>query len=98
MFFPHIAGTSLLRVAILSIGTVTAALAQSGDKVQRIPLPPPNADFPISAAVVVPPGYETIYISGTVPQAINANAQGADKYGDTKTQTISALKQIQPLR
>jgi len=98
MFFPQMTAGPLLRFAVLALGTVTVALAQSGDKVQRIPLSPPNADFPISAAVVVPPGYETVYVSGTVPQAVTATAQAAaDKYGDTKTQTISVLKQIQSL-
>ncbi len=98
MYFPHIAAAPLFRFAVLALGSVTVALAQSGDKVQRIPLPPPNADFPISAAVIVPPGYETVYVSGTVPQALNPKAQTpADKYGDTKTQTISVLTQIQSL-
>jgi enamine deaminase RidA (YjgF/YER057c/UK114 family) len=71
----------------------TLALAQ-GDKVTRIPIP--NSDFPLSGAVVVPPGYETIYVSGTIPQPANPNAtNAAEKYGDTKTQTISVMKQIQ---
>ena len=35
------------------------AQAQSGDKVEHIPLP--NPDIPIAAAVVVPAGYDTIY-------------------------------------
>jgi enamine deaminase RidA (YjgF/YER057c/UK114 family) len=96
MSLTHVAGAPLLRMALFSISMVTAALAQSSDKVQRIPLA--NSDFPISAAVVVPPGYESIYVSGTVPQAVNPSAQNAaDKYGDTKTQTVSVLKQIQSL-
>ena len=72
----------------------TLALAQSGDKVTRIPIP--NSDFPISGVVVVPAGYETIYVSGTIPQPANPKATDpAEKYGDTKTQTISVMKQIQ---
>lgn len=98
MALTHFAGVPFLRIAFLSIGMVTSALAQSSDKIQRIPLPPPNSDFPISAAVVVPSGYETTYVSGTVPQAVNPKATNlADKYGDTKTQTVSVLKQIQSL-
>jgi enamine deaminase RidA (YjgF/YER057c/UK114 family) len=94
MFFTHVAGAPLIRIAFLTIGTVTAALAQSSDRVQRIPIP--NSDFPISGAVIVPSGYETVYVSGTIPQAVNPKAEAAaDKYGDTKTQTVSVLKQIE---
>jgi enamine deaminase RidA (YjgF/YER057c/UK114 family) len=81
-------------VFISCFAAASIALAQSGDKVARIPIP--NSDFPISGAVVVPPGYETIYVSGTIPQPANPNATTpADKYGDTKTQTVSVMKQIE---
>jgi hypothetical protein len=39
-------------------------VGQSADKVERIPIP--NSDFPISAAVVVPAGYDRIYVSGNI--------------------------------
>lgn len=100
MLLPRFAGISLVgSVAILSsLFTATIALAQSGDSVKRIPLPPPNQDFPISGAVIVPPGYETIYVSGTVPQPVNPKATSpVDKYGDTKTQTVSVLNQIKTM-
>ena len=98
MSFPHIASAFLVRFVLLLIGTAAIAFAQSSDKVTRIPLPPPNQDFPISAAVIVPQGYETVFVSGTVPQAVNPKAtNAAEKYGDTKTQTISVLTQIQSL-
>lgn len=73
----------------------TAALGQSGDKVERIPVA--NSDFPISAAVVVPSGYDTIYVSGNIPKVSNPNAPkgSTEAYGDTKTQTISVLQQIE---
>jgi len=72
-----------------------AALGQSGDKVERIPIA--DSDFPISAAVVVPSGYDTIYVSGNIPKVANPNAPkgSAEAYGDTKTQTISVLQQIE---
>jgi len=83
-----------LIVFLSCIAAATLALAQSTDIVKRIPLP--NSDFPISGAVVVPPGYETIYVSGTIPQPANPSATNpADKYGDTKTQTVSVMKQIE---
>lgn len=98
MFLARVPGISLVSsIAVLSsLFTAAIGMAQSGDGVKRIPLPPPNQDFPISGAVIVPPGYETIYVSGTVPQAVNPKATNpVDKYGDTKTQTMSVLKQIQ---
>jgi len=94
----HVARSSLLRlIPFLTVAAATLALAQSSDKVQRIPIP--NSDFPISGAVIVPPGYETIYVSGMVPKAIKPDAPkgSTEMYGDTKTQTISVLKQMQAL-
>jgi enamine deaminase RidA (YjgF/YER057c/UK114 family) len=96
MFLPNASGISLLGCAVVlsSLFAATLALAQSGDRVTRIPIP--NSDFPISGAVVVPPGYETIYLSGTIAQPANPKATDpAEKYGDTKTQTVSVMKQIQ---
>jgi enamine deaminase RidA (YjgF/YER057c/UK114 family) len=52
----------------------------------------------ISRAVVVPPGATTVYVSGITPAAVNPDAPAAQRtYGDTKTQTISILKQIEEI-
>lgn len=74
-----------------------AALGQTGEKVERVPMP--NPDIPIAAAVVVPEGYDTIYVSGHIAKVANPNAAkaGPEMYGDTKTQTISVLQQIEDL-
>lgn len=98
----HLASASavLRLIAFISCAAAaTLAFAQSGDGVKRIPMAPPNQDFPISAAVAVPPGFETLYISGMVPQVSNASAAkgSPEMYGDTKTQTISVLNQIKAL-
>ena len=81
--------------AALVFLVATAALAQSGDKVERLPMA--NPDLPIAGAVVVPAGYDTIYVSGHIPKVANANAPkgSTEMYGDTKTQTISVLQQIE---
>ncbi len=78
-----------------SAGALTPALAQLDDAVQRIPIP--NSDFPISAAVIVPPDYDTIYVSGNIPKVADPKAPkgSVQSYGDTKTQTISVLQQIE---
>jgi len=55
-----------------------------------------GTDFPISAAVTVPSGYETVYLSGALPPVINKDApkgSGA-AYGDTQAQTVGALTSI----
>ncbi len=95
MFITRVAGSSLVSLTLLFAGAFTSALAQSGDKVQRIPIP--NSDFPISAAVVVPPDYDTIYVSGNIPKVADPKAPkgSVQSYGDTKTQTISVLQQIE---
>ncbi len=63
--------------------------------VVRTPLPDGNP-FPISAAVTVRAGVDTVYVSGTLPSAINKDAPKgtAPVYGDMETQTVSALTSI----
>lgn len=57
----------------------------------------PNSDFPIAQAVEVPAGKTMVYVSGTVPPLIDekADKNSIAAYGDTKTQTIGALKAIE---
>jgi enamine deaminase RidA (YjgF/YER057c/UK114 family) len=52
---------------------------------------------PISSAVAVPTGQAYFWTSGTVPPPINpdAPARTRDRFGDTKTQAIGTLNQIQ---
>lgn len=60
--------------------------------------PIPDSDFPIAAAVEVPAGKATVYLSGVVPRAIHPDdspAGAAAGYGDTRTQTIDVLGSIQ---
>jgi enamine deaminase RidA (YjgF/YER057c/UK114 family) len=86
---------ALVCCAVLVLALCATALGQAGDKVEQVPLA--NPDFPISAAVVVPAGYDTIYVSGHIPKVANPNAPkgSPEMYGDTKTQTVSVLEQIE---
>ncbi|MGA2777133.1 MAG: RidA family protein [Steroidobacteraceae bacterium] len=54
------------------------------------------SDFPISAAVTVPSGYDTVFVSGALPPVINKDAPKGTvaAYGDTQTQTVGALTSI----
>ena len=72
------------------------AIAMAAPAVVRHPLPTGNT-FPISAAVEVPAGKTTVYLSGTVPKVADpaAAAGTVAAYGDTRTQTISVLTSIQ---
>lgn len=56
----------------------------------------PGSDFPIAAAVEVPAGKTTVYVSGAVPRAIDASAPKDSRaaYGDTKAQTVNVLGSI----
>lgn len=57
----------------------------------------PNSDFPISAAVEVPPGKTLVLLSGKTPPVANAAAPKGSVavYGDMETQTIGVLTRIE---
>jgi enamine deaminase RidA (YjgF/YER057c/UK114 family) len=83
---------------VLALGFLTSAatgLAAAAEDVVRTPLPDGNT-FPISAAVTVRGGVDTIYLSGALPSATNKDAPKgtAPIYGDMEAQTVSVLKSI----
>jgi len=82
-----------LAASACVIGAGCAAAAQPG--VERTPLPDGNP-FPISAAVTVPAGFDTVYVSGALPSVTNKDAPkgSGEAYGDMQTQTVSALTAI----
>lgn len=71
-------------------------LAASAQDVIRHKLPN-GSSFPISAAVEVPAGKTMVYLSGMVPPVVDAKAakDSVAAYGNTRTQTIGALKSIE---
>ena len=75
--------------APLVLGAATAANAQV------VHVGPPAS--PIASVVVVPAGYETIYVSGMTPPLLDPKADPAlpASFGDTKTQTLGVLTRIQ---
>ena len=58
---------------------------------------PNNSTFPIAAAVEVPAGKTTVYLSGTVPPLADPKAakDSIAAYGDTHFQTVSVLTAIE---
>ena len=82
------------RHALLLVLLTSATLAQA-QEVKRYKIP--DSDFPISAAVEVPAGKATVYVSGNVPPVVDTKApkDTAAAYGDTKTQTVGVLTAIE---
>ena len=76
-------------------GAASVARAASAAEVERTPLPDGNP-FPISSAVTVPAGFDTVFVSGTLPAVSNKDAPkgSVEAYGDTETQALSALTLI----
>ena len=98
----------LLSVAVVELACVITAAevhAQEAATAGVTPLQPPEAvtflpggtNSPISAAVAVPAGKALLYTSGTVPPVLDEKepAGSRERYGDTKTQGIGALRQIE---
>jgi enamine deaminase RidA (YjgF/YER057c/UK114 family) len=86
------------RAGKMGLGLLALALsgtALAGEGVVRTPLPDGNP-FPISAAVTVPAGYDTVYVSGALPAPLNKDAPKGTppEYGDMQTQTVSVLNSI----
>ena len=77
----------LLLVAFLFAGPTFA------QEVRRVG----TAEAPISASTEVPPGSRLVYVSGTVPDPVDASAAAGSvaRYGDTVTQTRSVLRKIE---
>lgn len=80
----------------LAAGALLSAsfAVQAHDEVTRKALG--DAKFPIAAAVTVPHGYATTYLSGNLPDVANPEAPkgSVEAYGNTETQTASVLKKL----
>ncbi len=84
------------RTVIFGIlGLAWASAGARAEDVVRTPLPDGNP-FPISAAVTVKAGLDTVYVSGALPSVIDKDAPKGSvaAYGDMQTQAVSALNNI----
>jgi enamine deaminase RidA (YjgF/YER057c/UK114 family) len=88
-------GVNWRRAAVLASAAVLLVTVAGAEDVVRTPLPDGNP-FPISAAVTVPAGYDTVYVSGALPDVINKDAPkgSVEAYGDMATQAESVLGKI----
>ena len=83
--------TRFLLAALFASATL-ASPAGAADLVRQS-----TGKFPIASAIEVPPGYTTIYLSGMGADIADKSAAPMTlaAYGDTQTQTASALGKIQ---
>jgi len=73
-----------------------AALMTSPALAQDIVRHPGSAPTPILMGVTIPPGAETVILSGALASPIDpAKTEGIEAYGDTYTQTVSTLARIE---
>ena len=85
-----------MKRLILTAVLASAGLAASAANAQEVVHVGP-ATSPIASVVVVPAGYETIYVSGMTPPMLDPKGDPAltATFGDTKTQTVGVLTRIQ---
>lgn len=83
--------TGFLALGLAALVASTASLA--ADPPKRLG----PGTSPISTSVSVQPGSRLVYISGTVPDVVDASAPEASvaRYGDSEAQTRSVLRKIE---
>ena len=82
-----------MRCLPLLAAILLAAGAAHAQDVRRVGAP----EVPISASVEVPADRILVYVSGSVPDAVDANAPAGtvQRFGDTAAQTRSILRKIE---
>jgi enamine deaminase RidA (YjgF/YER057c/UK114 family) len=85
-----------MRTEFLAFGLMALAASAPSSAAEAPKRVGPDAS-PISASVSVPPGSQLVYISGTVPDVVDATApEGTTaRFGDTETQTKSVLRKVE---
>jgi enamine deaminase RidA (YjgF/YER057c/UK114 family) len=91
----NLANRSPQWLALVFITASFSSVAAPAEDIVRTPLPDGNP-FPISAAVTVRAGLDTVYVSGALPTPLNKDAPKgtAPVYGDMQAQTVSVLTNI----
>jgi enamine deaminase RidA (YjgF/YER057c/UK114 family) len=82
-----------MRVLAILVGALALASAGEAKEVRRLGA----AESPIAASTEAPAGSRIVWISGTVPDAVDpaAPAGSVQRYGDTAVQTRSVLRKIE---
>ncbi len=82
------------RIACLGLLlAVTAVVPAHAREILRRPA----GSFPISSSVLVPPGSEIVFLSGTLPDPAkpDAPAGSAERLGDTEAQAVSVFGKLE---
>jgi enamine deaminase RidA (YjgF/YER057c/UK114 family) len=90
-------GRAIVALAGLGVAALGWPGPAAGDEARQIVRTPiPNSNFPISLAVRVPAGAETVYFSGMVPNVADPAApkDSLAAYGDTETQANSVFERL----
>ena len=80
-----------------AVGAAVLALVAGTAAAQTGPVRLGSAQSPIATSVRVPAGSDLIYVSGTVPDPVDADAPAGSpqRWGDTEAQTRSVLGKIE---
>ena len=90
----------IIGVAVVLLGGAVASIAEQG----AAPKAPPtevtfygNPTGTISSGVVIPAGRASVWMSGTTPPVLKADAPAGsrERFGDTKTQAAGILKTME---
>lgn len=83
----------LIVYVMIGLSLAACTTAQGPQMISRIG----PAESPLATSVSVPAGAELVYVSGTVPDAVNAAAPAGsvERFGDTETQTRSVLNKLE---
>lgn len=85
------------KLSVTTALAISAALFSTGAEAKKAPAPvivrtSANPAAVISSTATVPPGFKTVYISGTTPSPVDP-AKPED-LGDTRAQTLSILTKM----
>jgi enamine deaminase RidA (YjgF/YER057c/UK114 family) len=105
LLMKRLAALRAIAAAALATGLVPADPARADlaradparDDVVRLPIE--GSQFPIAAAVIVPPGARVLHVSGQLPDALAprvGDAQTPD-FGSTEQQTRSVLSKVEAI-
>jgi enamine deaminase RidA (YjgF/YER057c/UK114 family) len=90
--------TPMLVAGLLASAVLTGCATQGSQSAEVIRYKIPGSSFPISNAVEVTPGVNTVYLSGKVPGMVDKSKAATDPAafgGDTEGQTVNVLKSIE---
>ena len=91
-------GASRMKIVLSGLGLMVAGCTTVPPVAPLSPIArEAPAQSPIASSVRVPTGHSLVYVSGTVPDAVDPSAaEGSVKrYGDTEAQTRSVLAKIE---